>query len=63
MPTLVLREIMPSAVSSRVNSSSSTSQRSDGSLVGVLIFSGLGLALMVLGIVFRVLELPLPVFF
>jgi len=65
MPTLVLRKTMPSAAPARGISSLFTTKarRPDKSLEGVLIFSGLGLGLMVLGIVFRILELPPPVFF
>ena len=61
MPTLVLRETMPSAAS-RAISSASTSGRPDRSLEGVLIFSGIGLTLMVLAAVFNLLQLPPPVF-
>lgn len=63
MPTLVLREnISPATKTSSVSSLRKTLARANPSLEGVLIFSGIGLTLMVLGFVFRVLELPPPYF-
>lgn len=63
MPTLVLREnISPATKTSSVSSLRKTLTRANPSLEGVLIFSGIGLTLMVLGFVFRVLELPPPYF-
>ena len=61
MPTLVLRENVSSAPDAKARPTRQTTPR-DRSLEGVLIFSGIGFGLMVLAIVFRVLELPPPVF-
>ncbi len=69
MPTLVLRETIPSGAKAPAISSRSTSETrrsatkpSDRSLEGVLIFSGLGFGLMVLAAIFNMLELPPPIF-
>ena len=63
MPTLVLREnISQAAKTSAFSSVRKTLARANPSLEGVLIFSGIGLTLMVLGFVFRILELPPPYF-
>lgn len=63
MPTLVLREnISPAANKSVFSSLRKTLTRADPSLEGVLIFSGIGLMLMALGILFQILELPPPYF-
>jgi hypothetical protein len=64
MPTLVLRETIPTAAKAPATSSRSTSKtgRSDRSLEGVLIFSGIGFGLMVLAAIFSMLELPPPIF-
>jgi hypothetical protein len=64
MPTLVLRETIPSAANAPAKSARSASERkpADGSLEGILIFSGIGLGLMVLAAIFGYLQLPPPVF-
>jgi hypothetical protein len=63
MPTLVLRENIPSVA----NIPAASNRRKilagmDPSLEGILIFSGIGLTLTMLGIVFQLLELPPPYF-
>jgi hypothetical protein len=66
MPTtLALRNTIPAAVKAPEISRRTTPQTkgSDRSLEGILIFSGLGLGLIVLATVFSVLQLPPPVFF
>jgi hypothetical protein len=63
MPTLVLREnIPPVARASGKPARQASEVKPDRSLEGVLIFSGIGFALMVAAIVFRWLELPPPYF-
>ena len=64
MPTLVLRQTIPTAVKAPATSPRSTIQPrdSDRSLEGVLIFSAIGFGLIVLAAVFSLLELPSPVF-
>jgi hypothetical protein len=63
MPTLVLREnIPPVAKASGKPIRQASETRPDRSLEGVLIFSGIGFALMVLAIIFQWLELPPPYF-
>jgi len=63
MPTLVLGEnIPPVAKASGMPTRRTNEARPDRSLEGVLIFSGIGFALMVAATVFRLLELPPPYF-
>lgn len=63
MPTLVLRDnISTAAKTSAISSLRRALARADSSFEGILIFSGIGLTLMVLGFVFQVLELPPPYF-
>jgi len=63
MPTLVLREnIPPPARASGTSTHKVGEAKSDRSLEGVLIFSGIGFALMIVAIIFRSLELPPPYF-
>jgi hypothetical protein len=64
MPTLVLREKFPTAADAPAMPArpSREAKPRDRSLEGILVFSGLGFGLMVLAIVFRILELPPPVF-
>ena len=61
MPTLVLREPISSSTDASTKAARAPKSR-DKSLESVLIFSGIGFGLMVLAIIFRVLELPPPVF-
>lgn len=65
MPTLALRETIPTAVAAPTISSRSTvqSKRSDRSLEGILIFAGLSFGLLVLAAIFSILQLPPPSFF
>jgi hypothetical protein len=62
MPTFVLRETMPSTANVAAVSARRARKSVDRSLEGVLIFSGLGLGLMLLAAVFNYLQLPPPVF-
>lgn len=63
MPTLVLREnIPPASKTSAIPTRRTSKAKPDRSLEGVLIFSGIGLALMVVAIIFRSLDLPPPYF-
>jgi hypothetical protein len=63
MPTLVLREnIPPRAGASGTSTHKVSEAKPDRSLEGVLIFSGIGFALMIVAIIFRSLELPPPYF-
>ena len=63
MPTLVLREnIPPASKTSAIPTRRTREAKPDRSLEGVLIFSGIGLALMVIAIMFRSLDLPPPYF-
>ena len=63
MPTLVLREnISPATKTSSVSSLRKALTNANPSLEGILIFSGIGFMLTVLGIAFQVLELPPPYF-
>jgi hypothetical protein len=63
MPTLVLREnIPPVAKASGKPVRQASEAKPDRSLEGVLIFSGIGFALMVVAIIFQSLELPPPYF-
>ncbi len=63
MPTLVLREnIPPASKASAIPARRTSEAKPDRSLEGVLIFSGIGLALMVVAIIFRALDLPPPYF-
>lgn len=65
MPTIALRETIPTAVTAPAISSRSTTQarRSDRSLEGVLIFSGISFTLAALAVVFHMLNLPSAVMF
>jgi hypothetical protein len=63
MPTLVLREnIPPPARAPRISAHQPSAAKPDRSLEGVLIFSGIGFALMVAAAIFCSLELPPPYF-
>jgi hypothetical protein len=64
MPTLVLREKFPTAADAPAMPArlAREAESRDRSLEGVLIFSGIGFGLMVLAAIFRILELPPPVF-
>jgi hypothetical protein len=64
MPTLVLREKFSTVADTPAMPArpSREAKPRDRSLEGVLIFSGIGFGLTVLAIVFRILELPPPVF-
>lgn len=62
MPTLVLREKMsPPAMTSGISIPRIRAKK-DSSLEGVLIFSGIGFGLLVLGAIFQYLQLPPPYF-
>lgn len=64
MPTLVLRQSIPSSAESPAISARPAPQAKseDRSLEGVLIFSGIGFGLMILAAIFGYLQLPPPVF-
>jgi hypothetical protein len=63
MPTLVLREnIPPPARAPGISAHQPSAAKPDRSLEGVLIFSGIGFALMVAAAIFWSLELPPPYF-
>ena len=63
MPTLVLRNtIAPPARTSWISIRHITGAQPDQSIEGVLIFSGIGVALTLLAAVFQYLELPPPYF-
>jgi hypothetical protein len=61
MPTLVLRETAPPAAKAS-GMSARPATTPDKSLEGVLLFSGIGFALMLCAIIFQLLELPPPYF-
>jgi hypothetical protein len=61
MPITVSQRAFPPAYAASSNRSN-ISVWLDPSLAGILIFSSIGLTLMVLGVVFQVLELP-PAYF
>jgi hypothetical protein len=64
MPTLVLRQTIPSSVETRAISArpARPPKPADRSLEGVLLFSGLGFGLLVLAAIFSYLQLPPPYF-
>jgi hypothetical protein len=64
MPTLVLRENITSVANAPATPARPARQAKprDRSLEGVLIFSGIGFALMMLAAIFSYLQLPPPVF-
>ena len=62
MPTLVLRETISPATGLPGNSNRRAGAKTDPSIEGVLVFSGIGLTLMVLAAMFQYLDVP-PAYF
>ena len=64
MPTLVLRrDTLPkTAAPSGIPTARATSEKTDNSIHGVLIFSGVGFSLTILAVVFQYLQLLPPYF-
>ena len=56
MPTLVLRETISPATGLPGNSNRRAGAKADPTIEGVLIFSGIGLALMLLAVIFQYLD-------
>jgi hypothetical protein len=62
MPTLVLRQTVSPARMSGNSTRRTGESKVDPSIEGVLIFSGIGLALMALAAIFQYMEVP-PLYF